>query len=175
MALQTQLFSFSATRCAICHRRLTDPVSVERGIGPICSHKNALEGGRMKNKFTDNIINDPLTEGLLLWRDESGVWTNCPHMVTHHSPTGFEYGYGGSGPADLALNVVEALLHDIGYTGERMQCFDGTCFEKAFTLHQAFKWHFVASLSRDGEHKIAYADMVAWLMLKLVEEAPDGR
>lgn len=23
-------------RCQICHRKLSDPVSVERGIGPIC-------------------------------------------------------------------------------------------------------------------------------------------
>lgn len=27
------------------------------------------------------------------------------HRV-HHSPTGFEWGYGGSGPADLALSIL---------------------------------------------------------------------
>lgn len=32
-----------------------------------------------------------------------------PHLV-HHSPTGFEFGYGGSGPADLARSIVGDLF-----------------------------------------------------------------
>jgi hypothetical protein len=42
----------------------------------------------------------------------------------NHSPTGFEFGYGGSGPAQLAL----AILADC--------CGD----ELAVAFHQAFKW-----------------------------------
>ena len=36
------------TRCLICGRRLTDPVSVRRGIGPVCLArilKRRREGG----------------------------------------------------------------------------------------------------------------------------------
>ena len=50
-----------------------------------------------------------------------------------HSPTGFEWGYGGSGPAQLAL----ALLTD--HLGDD---------ERAVALHQDFKWALVARLSR---------------------------
>ena len=50
-----------------------------------------------------------------------------------HSPTGFEWGYGGSGPAQLAL----ALLAD--HLGDD---------ELAVALHQDFKWAVVSKLSR---------------------------
>lgn len=48
-----------------------------------------------------------------------------------HSPAGFEWGYGGSGPAQLAL----ALLAD--HLGND---------ERAIALHQDFKWALVAKL-----------------------------
>jgi hypothetical protein len=55
-----------------------------------------------------------------------------------HSPTGFEWGYGGSGPAQLAL----AILLDYA-TGRHSKTW-------AVTHHQAFKWHFVANWPREG-------------------------
>ena len=53
----------------------------------------------------------------------------------NHSPTGFEWGYAGSGPAQLAL----ALLADA--------LADGTT---AVALHQRYKFEVVAELPRDG-------------------------
>lgn len=49
--------------------------------------------------------------------------------VWNHSPDGFAWGYGGSGPAQLAL----AILLKAGLPSER-----------AVALHQAFKWAFIA-------------------------------
>ena len=34
------------------------------------------------------------------------------HHVVFHSPTGFEWGYAGSGPADLALSILADYLHE---------------------------------------------------------------
>ena len=53
----------------------------------------------------------------------------------NHSPTGFEWGYGGSGPAQLAL----ALLAD--HLGDD---------EEAVELHQEFKRAVIAELPRRG-------------------------
>ena len=50
-----------------------------------------------------------------------------------HSPAEFEWGYGGSGPAQLAL----AILAD--HLGND---------EKALNLYQRFKWFTVAELPR---------------------------
>jgi len=116
------------------------------------------------DSVSDRRINEPLENGLVLRRDDGVVWTNCPHLVVHHSPSGFEYGYMGSGPADLALNVVEAILHRIGYAGERMQCFDGACFSEAWRLHQRFKQRFIAPLQQEEDYRIPYETMKGWIL-----------
>jgi hypothetical protein len=62
----------------------------------------------------------PATEPLSLRLD---IW--------NHSPTGFEWGYGGSGPAQLALAILCDALGDD---------------EQAVDLHQSFKWAIIARL-----------------------------
>ena len=109
-----------------------------------------------RNDFADAEIDDhiSLNQALVLQRDGDDVHaivrTNVPHLVVHHSPNGFEFGYGGSGPADLALNVCQFYLSSIGYHGERVQCYDGQCWSLAWILHQDFKWRFISSAPREG-------------------------
>ena len=52
----------------------------------------------------------------------------------NHSPTGFEWGYGGSGPAQLALAL---LAHMVGN-------------DIALRYYQLFKWQVVARLPSAG-------------------------
>lgn len=54
--------------------------------------------------------------------------------LRNHSPTGFQWGYGGSGPAQLAL----AILAD--YLGNE---------EKAVALYQEFKEDVIAALPHE--------------------------
>jgi hypothetical protein len=51
----------------------------------------------------------------------------------NHSPTGFEWGYCGSGPAQLALALVADHLEDDG---------------EALNVYQRFKWAVVVGLPR---------------------------
>ena len=53
--------------------------------------------------------------------------------LRNHSPTGFEWGYCGSGPAQLALAILADHLGDD---------------EQALNLYQRFKWHVIAELPR---------------------------
>jgi hypothetical protein len=53
----------------------------------------------------------------------------------NHSPTWFEWGYGGSGPAQLALAILADHLGDNA---------------TAVRLHQQFKWSVTAKLNRAG-------------------------
>lgn len=55
--------------------------------------------------------------------------------LRNHSPTGFEWGYGGSGPAQLALALLADALNDA---------------EQALLLYQAFKWKTVALFPTEG-------------------------
>jgi len=54
--------------------------------------------------------------------------------LRNHSPTGFDWGYAGSGPAQLALAIVSDHLANDGLAEER---------------YQAFKWAVVVNLPRD--------------------------
>lgn len=159
------------TRCSRCGRRLTDPVSVSRGIGPVCRSKGG--GGSIgtdstsgRNYIVDtsgyNRIDEDITDGVRLERrGELDCWTNVPALVRHHAD-GFDWGYGGSGPADLALNILEVVLNRLDYQGERTQCFEGDCWDMAYLLHQKFKWAFIAPADRDCA-VIPYEEIVAWI------------
>ncbi|MGE5584440.1 MAG: DUF6166 domain-containing protein [Bacillota bacterium] len=85
--------------------------------------------------------------GDIVCKRMNGVATvNVPHRLVFHSPTGFEWGYGGSGPSDLALNILAAFVDD----------------DTAYRLHQDFKWDVIAKLPREGG-VIKRADTIAWL------------
>lgn len=104
-------------------------------------------------EFEEHLIpNQPMEHGIILLRNniEYGIWTNVPHICIDHSPTGYEWGYAGSGPADLALNIVENILWDIGHRGPRMTCYQGSCFEAATYMHQDFKSYFLSDAKNDN-------------------------
>lgn len=69
--------------------------------------------------------------------------------LRNHSPDGFEWGYGGSGPAQLAL----AILLD--FTGND---------ETALLFYQDFKSQFISSARADG-FTINESTIRAWFEL----------
>lgn len=72
--------------------------------------------------------------------------------VQNHSPTGFSWGYAGSGPAQLAL----ALLLDA--TGDEAV---------ALEHHQAFKDRFVSRWPCPGGWTLSPAEAAAWIEERL--------
>lgn len=116
----------------------------------------------MDRAFTDQPLHLPPDQyGIVIKRRHGVVHTNVPHLVVHHSIHGFECGYGGSGPADLALNIVEWHHQRESYRGERNPCFADTCFLATWHLHQPFKWAFFAQ-DRDAI-RIPLHDLAAWV------------
>lgn len=163
-----------AVKCTSCGRPLTHPDSVARRMGPVCSGKGytTQRSGRKEGltkldlSVEDTFLALDMREhGLQLIRSVSGaVCYNTPHYCVHHSPTGYNFGYAGSGPSDLALNTVEHLLHLMGYKGKRItDLFDGSCFRAAWKLHQLFKDKFIATISRKEGGCVPYQDMVDWI------------
>jgi len=76
--------------------------------------------------------------------------------LVNHSPSGFEWGYGGSGPAQLAL----ALLLD--YTGDEAVALDH---------YQVFKTEIVSQLDcagSDGRWRLTASEIDA-----VLHETPD--
>lgn len=77
--------------------------------------------------------------------------------LRNHSPSGFAFGYAGSGPSQLAL----AILLEV------------TTEEKALALYRDFKFDFVSRWQIDDEveegnaAKIILVDIEAWLERKV--------
>jgi Family of unknown function (DUF6166) len=68
-------------------------------------------------------------------RDGDDAYALNPRFdLRQHSPTGFEWGYSGSGPAQLSLAILADVLRDT---------------ERAEGLYQDFKFAVVARMSGD--------------------------
>ncbi len=85
----------------------------------------------------------------LIWKREDGERkTNVRWKVRHPSPTGFEIGYSGSGPADPALNAMATLFPISREDNDPVKCFDGKVSATAWYLHQRFKERFLSGAVR---------------------------
>jgi hypothetical protein len=139
--------------------------------------------------FDDDLLPIPIAKGIVITRtkDSSGdetIITNVPHAICHHSPTGYEFGYNGSGPADLALNCVQAILENTtGYKGEWME-IDGTlgwgagrCYRDAWSLHQRFKTDFIAPIKQHVGTIITWHECAEWIkqQLNFLHELPEKK
>jgi len=126
--------------CQRCHRPLSNPASREIGFGPVCAARLGVKFEATEQVHQPSLFPDtcPLRWGdadIVLSRDDlDRAHTNVPHNLRLHSPTGFEWGYGGSGPADLALNILALFLP----------------VSEAVRLHQQFKWDLISVFPREG-------------------------
>jgi hypothetical protein len=110
--------------------------------------KRRKEAPQAEDGFTPNA--PPTKEDFRFWREEGEAKTNVPWRAKEHSPTGFEWGYEGSGPSDLALNLLEEVLLGLHHKGARTECFAGSCFVAAWLAHWDFRRQFIATLPRAG-------------------------
>jgi hypothetical protein len=94
---------------------------------------------------------DALIEGVTCWRAPDGTArSSIPQRHVHYAPKGFDWGFGGSGPADLALNVLAVFL-PLAADATGVALRDGSSVsEAAWALHQAFKYDLIATLPRAG-------------------------
>ena len=76
-------------------------------------------------------------------RDPKKISSDRSLEVYNHSPDGFEWGYGGSGPSQLSLAILlEALSDDF----EQGDAPGETPDSVALHLYQDFKWQVVSGL-----------------------------
>ena len=162
VVLQVQTVRGGAGKCTRCGRPLRDPVSVQRGMGPVCAGRVAADAA---NQAAEN--------GVIITVDGRPL----DHIV-YHSPTGMEWGYGGSGPADLALSILADYLGEQAAVRRyldavRRGAFIALDMEEPISLqlHQAFKWEFVARFARDA-WRLTDSQIVPWLLRQGVPEVP---
>lgn len=142
--------------CQICGKPLLIEEHRAQGIGPICAGKFMEEVEKLED--SDGQVFDiemPISEGVQCYReyDKQTLHFSIPQKVVKHSPTGMEWGYAGSGPADFALNIL------LNYTD----------VPTAYYLYQSFKHKFVTKLPREGG-TIKAEDIREWLLERSTSE-----
>ena len=95
-------------------------------------------------------------DGVLVTVDDRPL--NPRWDLYNHSPNGFEWGYGGSGPAQLALAIVADHLGDD---------------EKALAIYQSFKFSVIAALP-EKEWKLSSDEIEAALQTIHRQNAGNG-
>ena len=89
--------------------------------------------------------------------NEAGnIEVSIPQKIKYHS-LDFEWGYSGSGPADLALNILYCFLD----------------FNSAWKLHQEFKREFISSMPKAGG-TITNENIKAWLKILLSTDGSEN-
>ena len=140
------------SHCLRCHRALKNPASRSAGYGPICLAKIRAE----EERYDDHDQYDlPFAGDIVCYREPSAegrggrLHFNIPPIVVDHGG-GWEWGYGGSGPAEFALNILHCFfrpepgLPTVKTHGEQ------TVREDVYLLHQDFKWQFISTLPEEG-------------------------
>ena len=79
------------------------------------------------------------------------------HDLRNHSPDGFSWGYGGSGPSQLALAMLAAVADE----------------GQALREYQNFKWACLVWIPSSTSWKLSVGRVTAWLEER--EAAPDAR
>lgn len=116
---------------------------------------------------TYNVIRDKKRcISCLVTVDDGGRSYFLRHCV-FHSPTGFETGYSGSGPADLALSILADHCHATPPEVRNALHLRGSCAgaRQAIRFHQRFKFRFIAPrpLGPGECYEILGGEIAHWL------------
>lgn len=163
-------------RCSVCNRGLKNPVAIAKGIGPKCEKKLGFAKGIAQDEADG--LQRPLAVAMQtdvrVWREteQGAVHVNVPRCAIWHSPTGFECGYAGSGPADLALNILNAFVPpraekpsnnwEDDREDDPLPCFRGVTSRFAARHHQEFKRDFIQGMDRMGG-KLEARRILEWI------------
>jgi len=74
-----------------------------------------------------------------IWLDDEWLDPRPSQLYRNHSPDGFSWGYGGSGPSQLALAVILEL------TGSP-------------NGYQEFKWEYISKIPTNQNFEITFTD-----------------
>ena len=92
--------------------------------------------------------------------------------IVRHSPDGFNWGYGGSGPADLALSILTDYLVGIANLFSLSENPRDKPIEIkraeliADAYYQEFKWKFIANLPIGQDWEIKSSEIAEFIFNK---------
>ena len=97
------------------------------------------------NKIYMGVNTGPGPQDVVVFYADNSHQTHPLRHVVKHSPDGFQWGYGGSGPADLALSIL-------------YNCLGASLADK---YYQTFKRKFIEPVGR--QLYIKESDVLLWI------------
>jgi hypothetical protein len=139
-------------KCLACGRDLVDEASVARGFGPCCARTRlkAIARQDLQASMIEDNFDLPFDGRYIACRRELGTGAkafNFPHALVKHSPFSMDWGYGGNGPADFAINALSKISYQMAIEP---------------LIYHEFKWQYVARLPEIGG-TIPIAEIKLWL------------
>ncbi len=119
------------------------------------AHLAAIVHGEEEMETTDRYYRGNGGRGTVTVVPYTGLVYPLPHLVKH-SPDGFAWGYGGSGPSDLARSM---LMHHLTESGWHKDWYTVNHY------YMDFKWDIIAQLPDDFE--LTSHEIDTWLLEKL--------
>jgi Family of unknown function (DUF6166) len=102
------------------------------------------------------------------WREKKGIHVLANDLplrhVIYHSPTGLEWGYSGSGPADLALSLLVHYFKETYVTTAFLKTFHAVP-SRAWHYHQPFTFEIVAAFPHTS-WRLSSDEIESWLARK---------
>ena len=184
MAKQLTIDGGVEARCRRCGRILTAEKSIEKGIGPKCediedAFTSLLEGAPFEMRrvvaFVQYEPADIMATGIILRQPlaDGTCVANIEHRFKHHCPSGFSWGGSGSGAADAALNILNAVLMRLGYTEydttggkywwAREYAGVDTPFTLVWMMYHEYKTQVIAKAELNADLIIPFWDVVRWI------------
>lgn len=115
------------------------------------------------------------TNGLPGKLESTVIITNVPHVVSHHSPDGYDWGYDDSGSEEFAMNIIEHYVRALDALDELSETdtspvsveqwshgSSGTIRAITSRLYQQFKLDFLVAMPLEGGH-ISANDIIDWI------------
>lgn len=134
--------------CSLCGRKSAHNIDRKTGLCRTCQPKMQEMLASYQHRSHDVYLPYQPGDDIKLRRDGDRLIVNVPRVFTRHSPDGYAWGYPGSGPAELALNIL-LLFAD---------------YATANPLYQDFKQEFLADLPSAGGN-INATLIQAWLAM----------
>jgi len=120
---------------------------------------NCLMGADLYKGYYWQIADDPQKVDFRFFAipNQCLYLTNVPYLVLHHSPTGFAWGFNGSGPTDLGLNLGEYFCRKFGWTEPTVKLWRQTASAAAYAARINIRNWLNEALDQ-GQRYIKYKD-----------------
>lgn len=127
----------------------------------------------------DEIPTAPFTEDVVVARRQGVAVCNVPCTVIFKRWDGYNFGYVGHAPAELAVNILNAFVpprrREAAFEPGPVRVLRGMCSVFAAENHIAFMYDFLVRMDRETGGTIPAHFIVSWIEQKRAEREEAAR